>query len=642
MKELYRLFVFFWIIVTSLLSNCSDVTAQQMIIKEKEADLTNTFGLEKLHLLNQLTYAYLEKDPKKAMKYSKRAVKLAEDIITPSNVKIDTSDRIEKLVAYFQLGICQYNNTDYLDARENFYKARSYAKIINEDRYDTSIAEYLDEIQTYVNQGKAKKGLFKKTFGNLKLGEKVTDASSNLKIQTELKLAKSNEEKQEWRSAIDHYKKAIGYLKNKGESKTVTDLQLKIVSLLDSLNNPHEAQEFLGEAIIESEASLPNIDSTNSVMDNPIQSPSNSTISPPAKVTSDILSNQRNELKTKAEVFAKNKDFKRSLEYYKLYQDLTNRMTADSLQELVNNRDRQLEIKLLRQQKLLADRDVEAIEIENQRQVKLRNYLALGSLLVILSALVTFYFYVSKKREHKKLALAYDKLDETKNKLVSAEEKITNLLRQQVSGDIASELISPTNSSLGTKHFVTIMFLDIRDFTPMAEKMTPEQLIQYQNDIFGFMIDIVQKFHGNINQLLGDGFMATFGAPISHGNDSENAFNAAIDIIEEIEKRNKKGIIQQTKIGIGLHAGDVVTGNVGNEARKQYSVTGNPVIIASRIEQLNKTYDSSLILTEATYNQLTTSVTDVCAGRFEQVKVKGHSTPINIFVATAPNNTHND
>ena len=158
--------------------------------------------------------------------------------------------------------------------------------------------------------------------------------------------------------------------------------------------------------------------------------------------------------------------------------------------------------------------------------------------------------------------LAYEDLDQTKGQLEDAEKRIVRLLQQQVSGDIAQELIMNNSDKLGEKRFVCIMFLDIRDFTPMAEKLTPEELIAYQNKLFGFMIDIVQTHQGNINQLLGDGFMATFGAPVSHGNDCQNAFLAAKEILEQVREKSQKGQIRKTRVGIGLHAGFVVTGNV--------------------------------------------------------------------------------
>jgi adenylate cyclase len=162
----------------------------------------------------------------------------------------------------------------------------------------------------------------------------------------------------------------------------------------------------------------------------------------------------------------------------------------------------------------------------------------------------------------------------------------------------------------------------------MAEKLSPEELIAFQNKVFGFMIDIIQKHHGNVNQLLGDGFMATFGAPVSYDNDCQNAFFAAQKIIQELDEQNNSGVIETTKIGIGLHAGYVVTGNVGNDARKQYSVTGNPVIIASRVEQLNKKHNSRLIITEEVYKKLDKSlniktdfIEEAVKGRMNKVRI---------------------
>jgi adenylate cyclase len=120
------------------------------------------------------------------------------------------------------------------------------------------------------------------------------------------------------------------------------------------------------------------------------------------------------------------------------------------------------------------------------------------------------------------------------------------------------------------------MFMDIRNFTALVEHRTPEEIVALQNEVFGTAVEVINRHHGVINQFLGDGFMATFGAPLSAGNDCANALAAARELVARIRVR----------IGIGLHAGDAVTGNVGSAERKQYSVTGNVVILASRIEQL--------------------------------------------------------
>jgi adenylate cyclase len=232
----------------------------------------------------------------------------------------------------------------------------------------------------------------------------------------------------------------------------------------------------------------------------------------------------------------------------------------------VESRQKADEILLLKQQKRIAEMNVAAAEQEKERQTRLRKTLFLVAAVILISALIIFYFYITKRREHQKLAIAYRDLDKTKNKLESAEQQIRKLLDQQVSGAVARELLANNTNKPGERRYVCIMFLDVRDFTPMAEKMSPEELITFQNNAFGFMIDIIQKHHGHMNQLLGDGFMATFGAPVSEGNDCQNAYNAAREIIREVNERSKAGVIPKTRIGIGLHAGFVVTGNVGTGA----------------------------------------------------------------------------
>jgi len=148
------------------------------------------------------------------------------------------------------------------------------------------------------------------------------------------------------------------------------------------------------------------------------------------------------------------------------------------------------------------------------------------------------------------------------------------------------------------------MFLDIREFTPFVEQHQPEEVVAYLNRLFGFMIDIVQSHHGVINQFLGDGFMATFGAPVSLENNSLHAAEASQKIIKKLKEECRKGNIPKTRIGIGLHYDEAVTGNIGSSERKQFSITGKVVIIASRIEQLNKKYVTSMLISKEVHEQL--------------------------------------
>ena len=215
------------------------------------------------------------------------------------------------------------------------------------------------------------------------------------------------------------------------------------------------------------------------------------------------------------------------------------------------------------------------------------------------------------------------------NRTLMERNKVINMFGQQISSRIVDYLIENDDKIKSERKYVCVMFLDIRGFTHFAESKEPEEIVQYQNDIFGFMIEIIQENNGIINQFLGDGYMATFGAPVSSENDSQNAVNASLKIIAELEKKNRNGEIPSTKIGIGLHSGYVVAGNVGTEIRKQYSISGNTVILAARIEQLNKTYNSQLLISREVLENVELNYIDIkCHG---SVDIKGREKPIEIY-----------
>ena len=214
-------------------------------------------------------------------------------------------------------------------------------------------------------------------------------------------------------------------------------------------------------------------------------------------------------------------------------------------------------------------------------------------------------------------------------KLINERNQVINLFGQQVSKEIVDELITGKTGIKSESKFVCVMFLDIEGFTPFAEKRKPEEIIDFQNKIFSFMIEIITENNGIINQILGDGIMATFGAPLSKGNDCENAVNAAIKILDALREKNERQEIPLTNIRIGLHAGNVVAGNVGTEIRKQYSISGNTVIIASRIEQLNKEFNSRLLISKEVLDKIELD-SKICDS-IGEVKIKGRAEPVHIF-----------
>jgi adenylate cyclase len=183
--------------------------------------------------------------------------------------------------------------------------------------------------------------------------------------------------------------------------------------------------------------------------------------------------------------------------------------------------------------------------------------------------------------------------------LRSLEERsrIVSVFGQHVSPAVVDRLLAEKAGIRSEVREVCVMFLDIRNFTAFSENRSPEQVVGHLNLLFGFMIESVNNHQGIVNKFLGDGFMAVFGAPLSDGDDCRHAVDAGLEIIARLEERCRKGSLPPTRIGIGLHTGKAVIGNVGSMMRKEYTVIGDVVNVASRVEALNKEFDSQLLVT---------------------------------------------
>jgi adenylate cyclase len=208
-------------------------------------------------------------------------------------------------------------------------------------------------------------------------------------------------------------------------------------------------------------------------------------------------------------------------------------------------------------------------------------------------------------------------------------QRIFSAFGQQVSPEVVEELLRQGPAIASRRSFVCVLFMDIRDFTRLVEKRSPEAIVGIQNAVFGAGIEVVNRHRGVINQFLGDGFMATFGAPISSGDDCRHAVAAARELVAQIAALVAGGRIPPLTIGLGLHAGEAVTGNVGTEARRQYSITGDVVILASRIEQLNKDYGSQILVSAEVLERCGEEGAGAVA--LGAVHVKGREEPIEIY-----------
>ncbi len=248
-------------------------------------------------------------------------------------------------------------------------------------------------------------------------------------------------------------------------------------------------------------------------------------------------------------------------------------------------------------------------------------YVAKGAMLLLAGLAAGFVAHQLKRR----VGNAYRTLQER--------ERVLSAFGQQVSPAIAEELLRAGPEIASRSHFVCIMFMDIRNFTPLVEKKLPGEIVAFQNVVFAEAVEVVNRNHGIINQFLGDGFMATFGAPVSGERDCANALAAARELVAGVRRLGKEGRIPPIEIGIGLHAGEAVSGNIGSALRKQYSITGNVVILASRIEQLNKEFGSQILVSREVLEAAgeTAGETAGAAVQLGPVKVKGRDQPIELF-----------
>ena len=205
--------------------------------------------------------------------------------------------------------------------------------------------------------------------------------------------------------------------------------------------------------------------------------------------------------------------------------------------------------------------------------------------------------------------------------------RISDLFGKHVSPIVVDKLLNQKNDFETEVRHVCMMFFDIRNFTSFSENKDPVEVVNYLNCLFDFIIDIINKNNGIVNKFLGDGFMAVFGAPISGEDDVKNAIQSSFEILERIQLETIKGNIPVTKVGIGLHAGKAVTGNVGSASRKEYTIIGDVVNLASRIEQLNKKYATQILVSEDVWN-----LYDEKRGEFiDEVDIRGREEKVRIY-----------
>jgi adenylate cyclase len=211
--------------------------------------------------------------------------------------------------------------------------------------------------------------------------------------------------------------------------------------------------------------------------------------------------------------------------------------------------------------------------------------------------------------------------------------QVKRLFSRYVAKDVYDQLLADPNRAAlgGRRREMTVLFSDVRGFTAMSEKATPEEVVGQLNEYFSRMVQVLFTHHGTLDKFVGDMVMGLFGAPLDDPDHAEHAVQAALAMTRELDALNKEWAAANRPvldIGIGISTGEMVAGNIGSEAIMSYTVIGDRVNLGARLESLNKEYGTRIIISEATR--------DALKGRYDihplgEVVVKGKSRPVAIF-----------
>lgn len=210
----------------------------------------------------------------------------------------------------------------------------------------------------------------------------------------------------------------------------------------------------------------------------------------------------------------------------------------------------------------------------------------------------------------------------------TARDRVTNLFGQHVSPQVVERLMAAGTSATGDVRRVAVMFVDFRGFTAGAQSRTPTEVVERLDGAFAVLVDILDRQGGIVNKFLGDGFLALFGAPLEAADAAHRAVAAGREMLIAMDRINAQ-TSWPLRIGIGIHFGEVVAGNIGSPRRKEYTVIGDTVNFASRLEALNKEFGSQLLISASVREALGDDGDDAVA--LGEVEVRGYEQPVAVF-----------
>ena len=225
-----------------------------------------------------------------------------------------------------------------------------------------------------------------------------------------------------------------------------------------------------------------------------------------------------------------------------------------------------------------------------------------------------------------------------RSELVLQESKLRTAFSKFVPEEVINDfLITAGTQELKNKNEkrnVVILMSDIRNFTSISEVNKPEDVVNFLNTYFTNRVDIVKKYGGTVDKFIGDAIMVLFGAPISYNDNAKRAVQAALEMYEQLNEipcgnlKFPEGV--KLDIGIGIHYGDVIVGQIGSADKTNYTVIGDTVNVASRLEGLTKLYGAKIIISHAVRDELDDSMNLLL---LDSVKVKGKKESVLIYRA---------
>jgi adenylate cyclase len=215
---------------------------------------------------------------------------------------------------------------------------------------------------------------------------------------------------------------------------------------------------------------------------------------------------------------------------------------------------------------------------------------------------------------------------------ISSEKRMKSTMSRYMDPSIADQLLSTGADILGGKSVpATVLFSDIRSFTTLTEQLGAQATVSLLNEYFEIMVDCVTQEGGMLDKFIGDAMMAAFGIPMAHDDDEDRAVRSAIAMIRNLDIWNKARVAEgklPIEIGIGLNTDIVVSGNIGSKKRMDFTMIGDGVNLASRLESACKQYKARIMLSEFTFRKLRGTYR---AREVDRIVVKGKTEPVNVY-----------